>query len=229
MQRPRFVRSLDYPSLFISCDNTSRFGSESSRTYLLIFTSCRPPVGRDYVYVGVSPSLSVLFLEATPNIPVYLLSSFSHLSFFSASIAWRCAFRLQNPRFRQTLFFVIIFSEISFLTLQSIVFRFFRLSPRRGKESSLFVPSFLFFPFAVSLRHFADSFGSPLSVHRCVPHIFYESLKHFLFRFFFLYLYYSTKKRFVKCFLKNFLENFKNFFRRSFMGRKTRLKFLPFA
>jgi len=44
------------------------------------------------------------------------------------------------------------------------------------------------------------------------PQLAFEKLKHFLFRSFFLYFYYSTNFSFVKRFLKKILKNFKIFF-----------------
>ena len=137
MQRPRLFRSLDFPSLFISCWNTSRFCyRRSSLTYLLFSYSFRPPVGRAYVYVGVSPSLSVLLFE--------VIRIMSHTSFQSSRF-YRSTVTLSEYKSRNPVEFLCLslrYIDIDF-------FLFFGFNGSRlyyGKESSLFVPSFpLFF------------------------------------------------------------------------------------
>ena len=101
----------------------------------------------------------------------------------------------------------------------STVFRF-RLSPLRGKESSLFVPSFLGF-FAASLRHFADTRRLRFMCASVFSFFyFFESFKHFLLVSFSLCLYYSINFPFVKGFLKNFF----NFFEKG--AKKSRNPFI---
>ena len=71
-------------------------------------------------------------------------------------------------------------------------------------------------PFAASLRLFADPCRLTSICASVYPQLFlFESLKHFLFRSFFLYFYYSTNFSFVKCFLKIFSKKLKKFFKRS--------------
>lgn len=85
----------------------------------------------------------------------------------------------------------------------------------------LFSPSSCFgvFPFVVSLRPLAD-FPRPLFICSSVysPLIF-ERNEHFLFRSFFLYLYYNRKSPFVNRFFKNFLLKLKIFFNKRKDGR----------
>ena len=87
-------------------------------------------------------------------------------------------------------------------------------SPLRVQESSLFVPSFRLFLSPYPYGPLPTPVGSPLSVHRCILNDLFERLKHFLFRSFFLYFYYSTNFSFVKCFLKIFSKKLKKFFER---------------
>ena len=82
---------------------------------------------------------------------------------------------------------------------------YFRHLPHLGKESSLFVPSFLFF----SSPHPCGTLPTPVGGNNYfigVSSRFFERLKHFLFVSIFLYLYYSRKKSFVKGFLKKNLK-----------------------
>ena len=90
-----------------------------------------------YVYVGVSP---------VEVVQIIVLSSFSYFPLLSLC---GCAFRVyQRSRFRQTSFRVhtlriFLLTGLSFLGFSPT--ELIRRPSPRGKESSLFVPSFLFF------------------------------------------------------------------------------------
>lgn len=146
------------------------------------------------MYVGVSSSV-LIFLEATQVNFVYLLFHFSRfspllydrflkfrqiLSAVAFDPCFSCLFGLSGA-YRE-----FVNSPFASLTDPYGSFTiFFRLPPLRGKESSLFVPSFLLF-FAVSLRHFADPYRLAfICASVCPLQLLYERLKHFLFASFF--------------------------------------------
>lgn len=142
MPRPRLFRSLDYSSLIISCDNTSDVGTGSSlRTSLPFIPSDLPSVGLTCTSEYLLP-FRFYFSKLHQTYPVYLLSSFSHLSFFPP-LSLGGAPSDYKSKVSSNPILCHPFRNFFFL-LQSIAFRFFRLSPPRGKESSLFVPSFPF-------------------------------------------------------------------------------------
>ena len=149
---------------------------------------CRPLVGKD--------------LRVRRSIPV--LSNFS----------WSYNFHRRIPPFHLFPASLVSRSRVSNTLgfFPSRVFTlalgyFIRLSPLNGKESSLFVPSFLdLLPCPYGTLPTPLSFGCVLFVHRFI--LFYEKLKHFLSISFSLYLYYSRNFPLVKGFLKKSLNFF---------------------
>ena len=142
------------------------------------------------MYVGISPFLSVLFLEVTTFIAVYLLPNFSAFSRQLLPIACLhlvksfqlschrsilpCLYWLAKylPKIRQLSICLVhgfVIDPILFHSPRLPPYIFIRFVPHYGKESSLFLPSFYFF----SLPHPCCSVSTPLTsllVHWFFPH-----------------------------------------------------------
>ena len=125
-----------------------------SLTYLLFFI-----IPADFPSVKITCTLEFL-----PSLRFYYLKlhdSFVYpLSFTSATFVLRSRFPSTNPEAPSSFRLCIVdrYIDIDFL-FDCFGFNGSRL--QNGKESSLFVPSFLFF-FAVSLRRFADLYRPQL-------------------------------------------------------------------
>ena len=119
-ERPHTFRSLVCTSLTLFCSDTLLAGYRSSVRYLLFsFSSDFPSVAFSALW-SILPLLGFLYRSHANHvrIPPFLA--------FSADIVLA-----DTPS--EYFFSVLVFSN------------FFRLSPHRGKESSLFIPSFSLF------------------------------------------------------------------------------------
>ena len=137
------------PKLIISL--RSSFNENYFRS--LLSWSLSRPMSVDYVYVGVSPFLSVLLEMRIPFIalpPVFQLSLFRPL-FLPQYSFFNCALVFISPCH---LIFFLTFTEFPL---------------QNGKESSLFVPSLSLFSFGTSLCHFADRAGTRLTCSSVCP------------------------------------------------------------
>ena len=151
-------------------------------------------------------ALKIIF-QVPPLTLFYVLAEFSFGAYVYVGSPFEVVPFIAYLLLRFYRFAVTIFQHFCYRLF--LDFFFFRLLPPNGKESSLFVPSFTLF-----LRRIPTTlcrFPSAYHISSLVFPLFVEQTEHFLFCFFFLYLYYNKNISFVNTFLKNFFHFFRFF------------------